>query len=163
MTDRKDVTLVIMQMQRCAQSASVNASPVHKVAVIDHMSSNNNIAPLKHCICPASTKYLSHHQFADRCTMYDDRQNALMCIMQDWHQKLHNNTTPDDVIICEAYIKFLEGNGDNGSYWAHLNDNGITRQRLESFDRAIKACSLLSTFDSARMHVANLDDYAPAE
>lgn len=59
--------------------------------------------------------------------------------MQDWHQKLHNNTTPDDVIICEAYIKFLDGNGDNGSYWAHLNDNGITRQRLESFDRAIKA------------------------
>lgn len=59
--------------------------------------------------------------------------------VQDWHQKLHNNTTPDDVIICEAYIKFLEGNGDNGSYWAHLTDNGITRQRLESFDRAIKA------------------------
>lgn len=57
---------------------------------------------------------------------------------QDWHQKLHNNTTPDDVIICEAYIKFLEGNGDNGRYWAHLTDNGITRQRLESFDRAIK-------------------------
>ena len=59
-------------------------------------------------------------------------------MMQDWHQKLHNNTTPDDVAICEAYIKFLQGNGDNGAYWRHLTDNGITRERLESFDRAIK-------------------------
>lgn len=28
--------------------------------------------------------------------------------MEEWHQKLHNNTTPDDVPICSAYIKFLE-------------------------------------------------------
>ncbi len=83
--------------------------------------------------------------------MNDNVQNLLMSLMQDWHQKLHNNTTPDDVIICEAYIKFLEGNGDNGSYWAHLNDNGITRHRLESFDRAIKACNLLSICPSAHL------------
>ena len=64
--------------------------------------------------------------------------SCCLCFVQDWHQKLHNNTTPDDVAICEAYIKFLEGNGDNGAYWRHLTDNGITRERLESFDRAIK-------------------------
>lgn len=58
--------------------------------------------------------------------------------MEDWHQKLHNNTTPDDVSICEAYIAFLEGNGDNGAYWRVLSDSGITRERLEGFDRAIK-------------------------
>jgi alpha-glucan,water dikinase len=28
--------------------------------------------------------------------------------MEEWHQKLHNNTTPDDVPICSAYITFLE-------------------------------------------------------
>lgn len=28
--------------------------------------------------------------------------------MEEWHQKLHNNTTPDDVPICSAYIAFLE-------------------------------------------------------
>lgn len=28
--------------------------------------------------------------------------------MEEWHQKLHNNTTPDDVPICQAYISFLE-------------------------------------------------------
>lgn len=46
------------------------------------------------------------------------------CTVQDWHQKLHNNTTPDDVSICEAYIAFLEGNGDNGAYWRVLSDSG---------------------------------------
>ena len=65
--------------------------------------------------------------------------------MQDWHQKLHNNTTPDDIVICEAYIIFLEKNGDNGAYWRHLTDNGITRQRLESFDRAIKVAGPVIT------------------
>ena len=43
---------------------------------------------------------------------------------QDWHQKLHNNTTPDDIAICEAYIAFLEGGGDNGAYWRVLSDAG---------------------------------------
>lgn len=67
-----------------------------------------------------------------------DACHALLSVLQDWHQKLHNNTTPDDIVICEAFIAFLEGNGDNGAYWRHLTDNGITRERLESFDRAIK-------------------------
>lgn len=55
------------------------------------------------------------------------------------HQKLHNNTTPDDVPICQAYLAFLESNGDEGRYWRVLSDNGITRQRLEGFDRPIKS------------------------
>ncbi|GAB4820070.1 hypothetical protein N2152v2_007116 [Parachlorella kessleri] len=57
--------------------------------------------------------------------------------MEEWHQKLHNNTTPDDVPICEAYLAFLEGNGDRGAYWRVLSEAGISRQRLESFDRPI--------------------------
>ena len=44
--------------------------------------------------------------------------------MEEWHQKLHNNTTPDDVPICEAYLAFLAGNGDNGAYWRVLSDAG---------------------------------------
>ena len=44
---------------------------------------------------------------------------------QDWHQKLHNNTTPDDVPICEAFIAFLEAKGDNGTYWRILHDAGV--------------------------------------
>lgn len=57
--------------------------------------------------------------------------------MEEWHQKLHNNTTPDDVPICAAYLAFLESDGDEGRYWRVLSDNGITRERLESFDRPI--------------------------
>ncbi|GFH15445.1 R1 protein, alpha-glucan water dikinase, partial [Haematococcus lacustris] len=57
--------------------------------------------------------------------------------MEEWHQKLHNNTTPDDVPICEAYLAYLESNGSMAAYWRTLSDAGITRQRLESYDRAI--------------------------
>lgn len=58
--------------------------------------------------------------------------------MEEWHQKLHNNTTPDDVPICKAYLAFLRSNGDNGTYWRVLSDAGLTRARLESFDRPIR-------------------------
>ena len=44
--------------------------------------------------------------------------------MEDWHQKLHNNTTPDDVAICEAFIAFLESGADRGAYWSVLSDAG---------------------------------------
>ncbi len=44
--------------------------------------------------------------------------------MEEWHQKLHNNTTPDDVPICEAYLAFLESGGNNGVYWRVLSDAG---------------------------------------
>lgn len=58
--------------------------------------------------------------------------------MEEWHQKLHNNTTPDDVAICEAYIAFLDENGDNATYWRVLSDMGVSRERLESFERPIR-------------------------
>ena len=47
-----------------------------------------------------------------------------------WHQKLHANTTPDDVKICEAYLHFLHtGNWDD--FWAHLWERGgLTRDDL---------------------------------
>mmetsp|Transcript_19942 Transcript_19942/g.51852 ORF Transcript_19942/g.51852 Transcript_19942/m.51852 type:complete len:1521 (-) Transcript_19942:995-5557(-) len=58
--------------------------------------------------------------------------------IEDWHQKLHNNTTPDDVPICEAYLAYLEQNGSTGAYWRVLADAGVTRERLESFDRPVR-------------------------
>ena len=50
--------------------------------------------------------------------------------IEQWHQKLHSNTTPDDVKICEAYLHFLHtGNWDD--FWAHLWDNArLTRDDL---------------------------------
>ena len=57
--------------------------------------------------------------------------------MEQWHQKLHNNTTPDDVVICEAYLAFLHGNGDPRCYNETLLANGVTKERLAGFERPI--------------------------
>jgi alpha-glucan,water dikinase len=58
--------------------------------------------------------------------------------IEEWHQKLHNNTTPDDVVICTAYLAFLEGNGDLGCFYRTLEAGGVSRERLRSFERPIK-------------------------
>ena len=55
---------------------------------------------------------------------------------EQWHQKLHNNTTPDDIYICEAVITFLKS-GKINDYWEVLTKNGITKERLASFERKI--------------------------
>src|SRR5204863_1378928 len=51
--------------------------------------------------------------------------------LEEWHQKLHNNTTPDDIVICEAYLEFLRSNGNQERYWQTLQAGGVTRERLE--------------------------------
>ena len=58
--------------------------------------------------------------------------------MEEWHQKLHNNTTPDDIPICNAYLAFLRSGGDVGTYWRVLNAEGVTAERLASFERPIR-------------------------
>lgn len=58
---------------------------------------------------------------------------------EQWHQKLHNNTTPDDVAICIALIHFLKSGGNKQEYWNALSDHGITRERLASYERKITA------------------------
>ncbi|CAG9324044.1 unnamed protein product [Blepharisma stoltei] len=56
--------------------------------------------------------------------------------LEQWHQKLHNNTTPDDIGICEATIAYWE-TGNMNKYWEVLHSHGITRDRLASFERPI--------------------------
>lgn len=57
--------------------------------------------------------------------------------MEQWHQKLHNNTTPDDIVICEAYIAYLKADCAIETYWRVLLEGGIDRARLESYERPI--------------------------
>jgi alpha-glucan,water dikinase len=57
--------------------------------------------------------------------------------MEEWHQKLHNNTTPDDIVICEAYLRFLESDGDLNTFYKTLEAEGVSRERLKSFERPI--------------------------
>ena len=56
---------------------------------------------------------------------------------EQWHQKLHNNTTPDDIVICEAVINFLKSKGDKNVYWKTLKEGGVSKERLASYERNI--------------------------
>ncbi|VAW37484.1 Phosphoenolpyruvate synthase [hydrothermal vent metagenome] len=57
--------------------------------------------------------------------------------MEEWHQKLHNNATPDDIVICEAYLAFLRSNGQLDIFYKTLAEGGISKERLETFERPI--------------------------
>ena len=53
--------------------------------------------------------------------------------ISSWHQKLHSNTTVEDIAIAEAYIHFLGSEGDAGGFWWHLWEyGGISRERAAS-------------------------------
>jgi hypothetical protein len=41
-------------------------------------------------------------------------------MMEEWHQKLHNNTSPDDVDICAALLAYIDAGLDISAYWATL-------------------------------------------
>ena len=58
--------------------------------------------------------------------------------LEEWHQKLHNNTTPDDVVICEAYLDFLRHNGSLDRFYQTLRHGGVTPERLAGFERPIR-------------------------
>jgi alpha-glucan,water dikinase len=59
--------------------------------------------------------------------------------LEEWHQKLHNNTTPDDVAICEAYLAFLEHDGDGAAFDEVLRAHGLDRERLTRYERPIRS------------------------
>lgn len=58
-------------------------------------------------------------------------------MMEQWHQKLHNNTSPDDVIICDALMAFWRGNGDMSAYWNVIYSNGLTKERMASYEQPV--------------------------
>ena len=57
---------------------------------------------------------------------------------EQWHQKLHNNTTPDDIVICEALLAFLYS-GNIEDYRNTLKRGGVTKERMASYERKIVA------------------------
>ncbi|GFZ08962.1 pyruvate phosphate dikinase, PEP/pyruvate binding domain-containing protein [Actinidia rufa] len=42
-------------------------------------------------------------------------------IMKEWQ---HNNSSPDDVVICQALIDHIKSDFDVSVYWKTLNENG---------------------------------------
>lgn len=51
--------------------------------------------------------------------------------IEQWHQKLHTNCAPDDLIIADAYIRFLE-TGNQDDYWSHLHGNGLSYEYMKN-------------------------------
>jgi alpha-glucan, water dikinase len=58
--------------------------------------------------------------------------------IEEWHQKMHNNTTPDDIVICEAYLEFLRTDGNRDVFYSTLQAGGVSRKRLESYERPLR-------------------------
>ena len=58
---------------------------------------------------------------------------------EQWHQKLHNDTSPEDVVICDAYLSFLRSGGELDSFYETLAKGGVSRERLRGFERPIQA------------------------
>lgn len=85
--------------------------------------------------------------------------------MEQWHQKLHNNTTPDDVPICEAYLLFLEdgvranGPGSLDVFWAALAERGLSKARLASFDRPITSDPEWYSVEKAKGMIPDFYEY----
>ena len=59
--------------------------------------------------------------------------------MEEWHQKLHNNTTPDDIVICRAYLEFMKSDGNLDRFYKALGKGGVTKERLENYERPIRS------------------------
>ena len=74
---------------------------------------------------------------------------------EQWHQKLHNNTTPDDIVICEAVINFLKSKGDINVYWKTLKEGGISKERLASYERNITS----EPFYSPNYNIKDFENY----
>lgn len=52
--------------------------------------------------------------------------------LEEWHQKLHTNTSPEDIAICEAYLA-CQFSGNPGDFYRVIwENNGISKEYLEN-------------------------------
>jgi len=78
--------------------------------------------------------------------------------IEEWHQKLHTNCAPDDIIIADAYIKFLQS-GNIDDYWNHLKGNGLSWEYMCSIGGGKgSANSGLKGMTASPMHLPQLTD-----
>jgi hypothetical protein len=55
-------------------------------------------------------------------------------MMEEWHQKLHNNSSPDDLVICQALLDYLASGQDMQVYWDSLAAQGaLTKHQFARF------------------------------
>ncbi len=72
--------------------------------------------------------------------------------MEQWHQKLHNNTSPDDVIICEALLAYVDAGLDTGAYWSTLQV-GAARFQNPDVVPEMRVMPFAGLQGAARLHV----------
>eukprot|EP00286_Rhodomonas_abbreviata_P000694 CAMPEP_0181291048 /NCGR_PEP_ID=MMETSP1101-20121128/1749_1 /TAXON_ID=46948 /ORGANISM="Rhodomonas abbreviata, Strain Caron Lab Isolate" /LENGTH=1087 /DNA_ID=CAMNT_0023395393 /DNA_START=89 /DNA_END=3353 /DNA_ORIENTATION=+ len=78
--------------------------------------------------------------------------------IEEWHQKLHTNCAPDDIVIAEAYINFLQS-GNPDDYWNHLKGNGLSWEYMCSIGGGKgSANSGLKGLTATPMHLPQLTD-----
>ncbi|XP_021284061.1 alpha-glucan water dikinase 2 isoform X3 [Herrania umbratica] len=73
----------------------------------------------------------------DEILMIQRNNDCKSGMMEEWHQKLHNNSSLDDVFICEALLNYLRCGLKRDVYWKTLNAHGLTKEKLASYDRPI--------------------------
>lgn len=92
--------------------------------------------------------------------------------LEQWHQKLHNDPSPEDVVICEAFSSFLGRGGDLEAFHETLRRGGVSRERLSGFERPIRSDpkpvegprdELVRDFDHLRTLIASMHDGADLE
>ncbi len=57
--------------------------------------------------------------------------------LEQWHQKLHSCSAPDDITICEAYILFQETNSHDQFYQALWDRGGISADFLRNMSQPL--------------------------
>ncbi|XP_024523543.1 alpha-glucan water dikinase 2 [Selaginella moellendorffii] len=57
--------------------------------------------------------------------------------LEQWHQKLHTNTSSEDIHICEAYLHFLRTNNMDNFYQTLWNNGRISKEWIETMDHPI--------------------------
>eukprot|EP00287_Rhodomonas_sp_CCMP768_P016546 CAMPEP_0196758624 /NCGR_PEP_ID=MMETSP1091-20130531/104282_1 /TAXON_ID=302021 /ORGANISM="Rhodomonas sp., Strain CCMP768" /LENGTH=1086 /DNA_ID=CAMNT_0042107455 /DNA_START=30 /DNA_END=3290 /DNA_ORIENTATION=- len=78
--------------------------------------------------------------------------------IEEWHQKLHTNCAPDDIIIAEAYINFL-GTGNPDDYWGYLKGHGLSWEYMCGIGGGKgSANSGLAGLTATPMHLPQLTD-----
>lgn len=61
-------------------------------------------------------------------------------MMEEWHQKLHNNSSADDIVICQALIEYIKSGLDISAYWSTLQV--VPALQLSSF-LPVNSCTFL--------------------
>ncbi|EAK88766.1 R1 like alpha-glucan water dikinase [Cryptosporidium parvum Iowa II] len=78
---------------------------------------------------------------------------------EQWHQKLHNNTTPDDVGICRSIIGYLRNNGNEEIFSKILHEEGLSWEKIRSYDRPITSKPYIPPFLDVNTLASDFEQY----